>query len=456
MKKLSALVLAVTMLLMSLTACSTGTTAPSASADATQAPTAAATAEATQAPAAEETAAASGETVELTYWYSWTDKIQENNENLVKQFNETVGAEKGIHVTAEYQGSYDDLHQKLQAAYVAGTTPDVTVMEIASIKTFADNGVLQPLTSYIERDGVDMTDFYEGLMSNCRVGEDWYGLPYLRSTPILYMNTTLLEQAGLDPAGPKNWEELATYCRTIKEKTGAYGLSMYSYIWMFEAYMLEQGSSILSADETTTNINTEEAKYVLKFFKDLIDEGAVRCVAGTDSSKVDADYMNQNCAMWVTSTANLTKALSVAEENGFAINTCFIPANKTYGVPTGGCNLIMTSSIPDDHKEASWEFIKWMTAAEQSAYASSYTGYVPNSKSASATETIQGLYQSTPQFKVALDQLEQYSYGRPMNPGYAQSSDELVAVMDAIWVNGADIDETVAAAEPKINAMLQQ
>lgn len=394
--------------------------------------------------------------VEITYWYSWTDKIQENNENLVKMFNETVGAEKGIHVTAEYQGSYVDLHQKLQAAYVAQTTPDVTVMEIASIKTFAENGVLEPLTGFIERDGIDMDDFFAGLMSNCRVGEDWYGLPYLRSTPILYMNTTLLEQADLDPAGPKTWDELATYCRTIKEKTGAYGLSMYSYVWVLEAFMAEQGSSILSEDETICNINTQEAKFVLNFFKTLVDEGCVRCVAGSDSSKVDADYMNQNTAMWFTSTANLTQGLSIAEENNFEINTCFIPANKTYGVPTGGCNLIMTSSISDERKQASWEFIKWMTATEQSAYASSYTGYVPNSKSAAATDTITSLYETMPQFKVALDQLEQYSFGRPMNPGYAQASNELVAVMDAIWVNGADVDTTVAGVESKINAMLAQ
>ena len=55
-----------------------------------------------------------------------------------------VGPELGIHVTAEYQGSDEDVHQKLQAAYVAGDTPDVTVMEIGSIGTFARNGVLIP------------------------------------------------------------------------------------------------------------------------------------------------------------------------------------------------------------------------------------------------------------------------------------------------------------------------
>lgn len=393
--------------------------------------------------------------VELTFWYSWTDKIQENNINLTEKFNNTIGKEKGIHVTAEYQGSYNDLHQKLQAAYVSGTTPDVTVMEIASIKTFAENGVLEPLSPYIKRDGINMEDFYEGLLENCKVNDKWYGLPYLRSTPILYMNTTLLKKAGLDPNGPKTWEELADYCRTIKEKTGAYGLSMYSYNWTFEAFMFENNSSVLNNDETKTNINSDVGKYVLNYFKDLNDKGYIRCVAGADSSKIDADYMNQNCAMWFNSTGNIGTAMKVAKENNFEINTCYIPKKVQFGVPTGGCNLIMTTKISDAKKEAAWEFIKWMTSTEQTAYASEYTGYVTSRKSATSSEKIQNLYNETPQFKVALDQLEECGHGRPMNPGYAEAQKEIVAVMDAVWVNGADIDSTLKEAETKINKALQ-
>ncbi len=434
MKKIISMLIAGTVLL-SMTACGGTTTA----ANATSAPS----------------QTASTVPTKITYWYSWTDKIQENNINLVKQFNETVGKEKGIEVTAEYQGTYDDLHQKLQASYVSGTTPAVTVMEIASIKTFAENGVLEPLSPYIKRDGINMNDFYEGLLENCKVDDTWYGLPYLRSTPILYMNTTLLKKAGLDVSGPKNWKELAEYCKTIKEKTGVYGMSMYSYIWTFEAFLLENGISILSKDETKTNINTTEAKYALEYFKSLENQGYIRCLAGADSSKVDADYMNQNCAMWFTSTANLSKALSVAKENNFEVNTCYIPMNTTYGVPTGGCNLIMTTKISNKEKEAAWEFIKWMTATEQSAYASKYTGYVTSRKSATASPLIQDLYKTTPQFKVALDQLEKCGVGRPMNPGYTQASKEIVAVMDAIWVNDANIDTTVAEAETKINKLLK-
>ncbi|RVU55706.1 ABC transporter substrate-binding protein [Anaerosphaera multitolerans] len=394
--------------------------------------------------------------MEITYWYSWTDKIQENNENLVKQFNETVGKEKNIVVKAEYQGSYDELHQKLQAAHVAGEVPAVSVMEIASIKTFADNGVIEPLSPYIEKDNIDMGDFYEGLLGNCKVEDVWYGLPYLRSTPILYLNTTLLEKAGLDPTGPKTWDELAEYSKIVKEKTGAYGLSMHSYDWLLEGFMLEHGSSVLSEDETKTNLNSEEGKKVFQFFKDLKDKDYIRFMAGSDSAKLEADYMNQNTAMWMQSTGDITKILEIAKENNFEVNTCFLPKEVDYGVPTGGCNLVMAREISPEEKEAAWEFIKWMVDTEQSAYASAYTGYVPSRKSAAETDKIKTLYKETPQFKVALDQLELYSTGRPMNPAYAEVKKYLTETMDAIWVNGADIDSTLAEFEIKANELLSK
>ena len=391
--------------------------------------------------------------IELTFWYAWTDKIQENNINLAKMFNETRGKELNIRVTAEYQGTYNELHQKLQAAYIAGKTPSVTVMEIASIKRFAENGVILPLSPYIERDKIDMDDFYKGLLINCNVGGTWYGLPYLRSTPILYMNTTLLEKAGLDTNGPKTWAELAEYCKTVNEKTGAYGITLNSDVWIFEAFMFENGAATLSADESESNINSSESRAVFAFFRDLVDKGYVRCVAGEDYGKVNADIMNQKTAMFFNSTSDLTYNLELARENGYEVNTCFIPSNKTYGVPTGGCNLVMTSRQTEEEREASWEFIKWMTETRQAAYAHSYTGYVATRESVVALPEIQTLYKEIPQFKVALDQLEQYGHGRPMNPGYTQVIVEWTAAMDAIWSNGADIDSTLANADAKIVRM---
>ena len=393
--------------------------------------------------------------VELTFWYSWTDKIQENNISLTNEFNETVGKEKGIHVNAEYQGSYDDLHQKLQAAYVAGTTPDVTVMEIASTKTFAMNGVLEPMDDYIKASGVDMSDFQEGLMKNSYYEDQCYGLPYLRSTPIMYMNTTIIKEAGLDPVGPKTWEELAEYIRVVHDKTGKYGLSQHSYIWTFEAFMMEHGSSALNEEETATNINNDASKRIIDFYSELAQEGAVHLISSGESDKMKADVMNQDAAIWFGSTGDLTNNLQIASDNGFEITTAFIPKANQYGVPTGGANLIMTSSISDEHKDAAWVFIEWMTSKEQTIKASQNTGYLPTRISAKDAEEMLALYEEIPQYKVALEQLT-YSTGRPMNPGYAESSKAIVDALDAIWINNGDRDVILSELEAKVNTLLNE
>lgn len=401
------------------------------------------------------TASKDNAVTEITYWYAWTDKIQQNNIDLTDEFNQTVGKEKGIHVTAEYQGTYDDVHQKLQAAYIAGEAPNVAVMEIASIKTFAMNGVLEPLDPYIKASNVDMSDFQQGLMQNSYYDDVCYGLPYLRSTPIMYMNTTLLKEAGLDTSGPKTWDELAEYAKTVHDKTGKYGISQYSYIWTFEAFMLEHGSSILDDTETATNINSDAAKEIINFYKALKADGVSHQLSSGESDKLKADVMNQDTAIWFSSTGDLTNNLQIAKDNGFEIETAFIPMAKSYGVPTGGCNLIVTNSGTEKEKQAAWEYVNWMTSTEQTIKASKNTGYLPTRTSAKDSDAMNALYKEIPQYKVALDQLE-YSTGRPMNPGYAEASKMIVDALDAVWINDANVDTTLENLEKQVNAVLNE
>ena len=398
---------------------------------------------------------ADGEVTELTFWYSWTDKIQENNIALTEEFNETVGKELGIHVTAEYQGTYDDLHQKLQAAYVAGETPDVSVMEISSIRTFAENGVIEPLDTYINAAGADMSDFHDGLMQNSYINDACYGVPYLRSTPIMYMNKTLIEEAGLTVDGMKTWDDMKTYATTLHEKTGNYGISIWSYNWIFEAFMLEHGSSVLTEDEMATNMNNDAAKEIVNFFKDLKDSGVAHIYSAADADKVKTDVMNQSTAIWYGSTGDFTYYNEVAADCGFELGCCFIPMAENYGVTSGGCNLTMVANIPDENKQAAWTFIEWITQKEQTIKASTNTGYLPSRKSAADSEEMNALYAEIPQYKVALDQLA-YSTGRPMNPGYVEASIELQDALDAIWVNDANVDTTLAELETKMNKLLNE
>lgn len=391
----------------------------------------------------------------ISFWYCYTDKVQENNVNLTAEFNETVGKELGITVNAEYQGDYATMSQKLKAAYVAGTAPAVTVMDISMLQPYAKSGVLQELDTFIERDSeeVNMEDFQPAFTTDSVYNGVTYSLPYLRSTPILFLNTTLLEEAGLDTAGPATWEELIQYAATIKEETGKYGMTVIANAWLFQAFMMEYGSSLYNEDATATNINTEEAKKVISNISQMIEDGSANVLASTQSDSFLADITSQNSAMWFYSTGGLTTFVGLGAKSGFDVNTAFLPIGTVSDCPTGGANLVMTSNLTDNQKEAAWQFIKWMTAKEQAIKASTTTGYLPSRISAANDSSMQELYTKMPQFKVVIDQLENAG---GTTPSTTEADAAIVSALDSIWVNNADVDTTLAEVEEKVNQILNQ
>ena len=45
-------------------------------------------------------------------------------------------------MSAEYQGTYDDLHSKHKAAFTAKEAPEVSLVEISSIQDFGTSGII--------------------------------------------------------------------------------------------------------------------------------------------------------------------------------------------------------------------------------------------------------------------------------------------------------------------------
>ena len=357
--------------------------------------------------------------IELTYWYAWGDKIGENNENLVKQFNES---QDKIHVTAEFQGTYDELHAKTQAAVAAKNPPEVTMNEISSIQTFAEAGMTQDLSALAEGDKeINMDDFNPGLMGNSYVDDKLYGLPYLRSTPILYVNKTIFDEAGIDTKSVVSWEDFQNTAKQLTTKDRV-GISMPINIWIYEAFIAQAGGQMINDSQTEVTFNEAPGVEALDLWKSMLKEGSLRIPGGEPNAAAELarqDFANGKSAMFFSSTADLTLMLQLAEENKFELDTAMMPKNKEQKVPTGGSNLVMIAGLDEETQKAAWEFMKFMTAPEQTAYASAYTGYLPSRLSASDSDTIEKLYEEKPQFKVAVDQL-QYGNARPMVSGYPE------------------------------------
>lgn len=438
-KKIFGLALSVSMLL-GITACGSNNTETSTTNQTAQTETAkdSQTAEAPEDKAYDTKTEANTDDgkIHLTYWYAWKDKIGESKEELVKQFNES---QDKIVVDAEYQGSYDELASKTQAAKAANNAPEIFEVEIANMYTMAKGGMIENLSSFVD-DQVDIDDFNEGLMHEAYIDNNLYGLPFYRSTPIMYKNISMLKDAGLDPEGPRDWKEFKEYSEKLRDKDNSkYALTYQLDPWFLEAWVYS--SDGFYAKDGKIGFDQEGTKAPARFLQELADDDLIKIALGEQAGETcRQDFVNQNSAFYFTSTANLTELMPLAKENGFDLDVSFVPGNKHYAVPTGGCNIVMISGLDKEKQDATWEFLKFMTATEQNVFASEYTGYLPTRYSSIESDKIKKLHEEIPQYKVAFDQLE-YAEARPIAKGWPEMEKMLYEGVTNTTTQGADVDQ---------------
>ena len=124
----------------------------------------------------------------------------------------------GIKVKPIYSGSYQDTITKALTAAKGGDAPTMAVILSTDMYTLIDEGVVVPFDDLAKtaQDKAWMNSFYPGFMKNSQTGGKTWGIPFQRSTVVMYWNKDLFKQAGLDPnKPPQNWGELVEMGRKL-------------------------------------------------------------------------------------------------------------------------------------------------------------------------------------------------------------------------------------------------
>ncbi len=322
-----------------------------------------------------------------------------------------------IKVNPVYAGSYADTRTKVLAAIQAGNTPAIALMFSIDLYQLFSMGVLYDYDSFAT-DEVGQTwlnGFYDGFMQNSQLDGKTYGIPWQRSTIIMYYNKDMFREAGLNPdAPPANWAELkeAAQKLTVKDAAGnttRYGVQVpsdkagYAY-WMLQTFTLTQdGFNIMSDDGTQVFFNDPRTVKGLEFWKSLSDDGSQ--APGTPKwSTTVSDFLEQKVAIMYHTTGNLT---NVRKNAKFDFGTSRLPADTSFGSPTGGGNFYLFKGVPEEETKAAYTFIQWMTNnPERVAQWSIDTGYVATRPEAYDTQRMQDYAAGFPSALTARDQLE--------------------------------------------------
>ena len=119
-------------------------------------------------------------------------------EELTAQY---VAENEGVNIEAIYAGSYQDTVAKALTAARGGNAPQLSVILSVDMFTLLDEDLIMPFDDFATsaEDKAWLNSFYPAFMENSQTGGKTYGIPFQRSTPVLYWNKEAFKAAGLDP-----------------------------------------------------------------------------------------------------------------------------------------------------------------------------------------------------------------------------------------------------------------
>lgn len=353
--------------------------------------------------------------------------LTEVMDKLVDRYEDT---HENVTVEAVYSGTYGDTMTKARAQFKANQPPDLLIASSVELFNLRDADMIESIDDVLA--GTDLSwidDFYPALMANSQFDGKTWGIPFQRSTIVQYYNKDAFVAAGLDPEKPPaTWEELESDALAISKAGAAtYGLQIPSDAfgdWLFAALAWQNGISMVSDDGTEAYLNDPKTVAALQYWVDLGKAGAVPegNVAWATTPK---DFIEGKTAMMWTTTGNLT---NVKNQASFDFGVSPLPAHVQAGSPTGGANLYVFKTGDERKQKAAAEFIKWMSAPEQSAEWSIATGYIATTPAAYETPNMKDYVASFPPALVARDQLADFTRAL----GWHGNSQVNVAVADAV------------------------
>ncbi|HPE69524.1 MAG TPA: ABC transporter substrate-binding protein [Thermotogota bacterium] len=363
--------------------------------------------------------------VKVIMWYAQTGIYSQTLLDIIADFNKLHEGE--IEVEGVYTGNYQDTMQKLLASMVAGDLPTLAQIEQSRIGQFVDGGAFQDLNYFINKDpefAKTMDDFWPRFIQANTYDQGLLGFPLNCSTPLMYINRDVFRAAGLDPDNPpETWAQVYAAAKKIKTLGEDYfGYRLGNDDWLLEAYIWQFGGEIISDDGTQMLIYSPETVNAWEFFQKGVREG-VFVYGTTGGNAMDLSGM-------IGTVCRSTGSLGYLKENAkFDLGATIMPMQVRQIVPIGGANVFMFSSRPAKEKEAAWEFLKFLTATDNTKRWSLATGYMTSRISAYESEEIQAIMESDPRFSLTYQQLRDSAVRRPWYGPYP----EVHAMITSAW-----------------------
>ncbi|OFK65430.1 MULTISPECIES: ABC transporter substrate-binding protein [unclassified Corynebacterium] len=390
-----------------------------------------------------------GDANTITFWSNHPGSSRDIEQELIDEFEKENPDLKVELVTAG--SNYEEVAQRFNAALAGGDLPDVLVASDVTWFNFALNEATTPLDELWEMNDIDYEGYVDTLREDYNYKDKHYGVPYSRSTNLMYWNTDDLKAAGLPTdRGPKDWEEFDEWATKIKDKLDKPAVTVpdgSNYLdWYFQGMIWAFGGSY--SDEWEPNFTSKESIEAGKFLQDQVKAGHIEI-----STDPTVAFGSGKASGLLESTGSL----------GGLKETATIPFITTYlpgpgpSAATGGAGLAVPAGISDERKANAVKFIDFLTNTENTIKFSQKTGYMPVRKDALDDPEEKKFLEENPNAQTAIEQLNENTkpqdYARVFVPGGGQ---RIGGVLDRITVGNEDVESAFGDLQKETQSVIDR
>lgn len=332
--------------------------------------------------------------VTLNLWHNYGGQLKDTMDNMVDEFNETIGTEKGIIINVTSISGSTTLHEKLtMAAHGDPGAPDLPDITTAYPKTaliLADKGLLVDLNSQFSDQ--ELSAYVPEFLEEGRInGDSLYVFPTAKSTEVLFVNTTLFNRFARDTGAKiENLKSFEGIARTA---------SLY-YEWTDQQTpdIADDGKMFYMPD-SLFNFSLIGCK---QMGAELINEGKFYFFSPQYKRVWDCYYESAvlgKFAVFDGYATDLAKTGDIVCSTGSTAGVSFFSPTVTYADNTSepaelailpypvfeggkkvamqrGAGMCVIKSAPEKEYAAA-VFLKWFTSPENNLRFVSSTGYLP-------------------------------------------------------------------------------
>ena len=229
-----------------------------------------------------------------------------------------------------------------------------------------------------------MGSFFPAFMENSRTGGKTWGIPFQRSTIVLYWNKEAVQGSRPRPgkAAGELGRKMTAFAQKLTKRDGAgnatqWGMQIPSSgfpYWLFQA-LTTQNDVILMNEAGDRDVLRQAGgdRSAAALGRSWAQADKVMAPGVIEWGTTPKDFFERKTAMMWTTTGNLTNVRSNAK---FPFGVAMLPAGKRRGTPTGGGNFYIFKKASRAQQEAAMKFAQWMTSPERAAQWGIDTGYV--------------------------------------------------------------------------------